>query len=1008
MQCPKCGNTNIMQGQKFCTKCGQPLSDYSTKPSGPQPITPRPMAAPHPIAPQPVAPRPIPKQPGAPVQPTQLQQGGGDKGLYNVLTHPSAAWRGANRAADSQARKEEELEVMIPWAEYKVRDAGKRLAYFIKKHSNKLTADDEMLIKELIDKLKKAIDGKSPNSIKKAIEELDKAIFDIETKLGEPHQNNFERLDNTSTPPPIQTIDLHDINEDELAIAKNKAIWGIQRGQIARRITEVELYTAEKLNGFIIEHGCSAMVFVNGTLIDTFDAGAYTIPSKNEQKLKEEYDKIFDELQKQHEEAEKKAAEREKEHQRNASIAERGGVFGIAKENVKKVFAFFFGAKKTVKNNNNYQEEILKKLKAETEKMLKQRNPDPLLSIILVSNRTLTLTFGGRFNNEGSIDYAPYIIPTKLFDLEVGVSLQMKINDISSFATNYLADHNSFNTIDLFSLVNSSIETQLRQELRNLDYQAEGLSQEMQDRLKNQIINIINNQVFGIVCTQVMQITDNSSDLERFRSVERQLYCSEKELDFLQRTGEMRNRFEIETYKQTIQSAQNEEELRYALQQINKDQLLHNDELERFALQLKNELNELKDALSRKTIKREEITEIIRIQSYRNIESERFLAECSLDDMKTNHDWEREELARRRNLGIEDEERERKWKIEDEEITRRLNHLKAQDIYDDERDDFKYNRDFSRRQQLEDYHFQQQQRQRQSDFENRVQNEDYDWEKTQRVHDMASEDAKKLHERIRQDKFDDSDILNRDADAATERLLKLKEADRAEAELKHQHEQSIHAMDTDVEKTRINAKASMDAHQLAALQMANLDVAAQAELAKAMASGDKVKAEMLTQQNEQMKELYQQMMQMQQQNQQGQQQSSNQTQEQLMQMMQMIMGGMTQMSANNAAAMSGQFQQQQQMQQQRLSDQMRMKDEYRENMMHQQERMDANTQQAMDFTTRAHQTDSQSFAQAMGGSPNNFQQLKQEEQTFACPYCGQPLHAWQTPCPHCNNEIMWQ
>lgn len=1082
MQCPKCGNTNIMPGQKFCTKCGQPLTDSNPQPSAPQPMAPRPMAAPQPmkgmpqpmaprpmgapqpmkgmpqqpIAPQPIAPRPVPKQPVKGPQPVQPQQAGGDKGLLNVLTHPGAAIRGAIHGADAQVNRENELDVLIPMAQFKVRDAGKRVAQLIKKYKEKFTAEDELNINELIDKLKKAIaEGGNPSSIKKAIDALDKGLFDVETKLGEPHANGNNDSDGQQSEQPkklpVQTIELHDINEDELAIVKNKAIWGIQRGQIARRITERELDTAENLKGFIIQQGCSAMIFVNGALIDTFDAGAYELPSKNEQKLKEEYDKLFTELQKQHEEEEKKAVQREKDRMQNASIAERGGLFGIAKDKAKRFFEFFVGAKKQAQENKNREEEILKKLKAETEKMLKKNNPDPLLSIILVSNRAITLTFGGMANNEGSIDYAPYTIPTKLFDLEVGVSLQMQISDIATFATNYLADHNSFNTIDLFNQVNSSIENQLRQSLRNLDYQAEGLSPEVQNNLKAQIVTMINNQVFGIVCTQVMQITDSSADFERFRSVERELYCAEKELDFLQRTGEMKNRLEIETNSQTIRAAQNAEDLRYALQQINKDQLLHDDELEEFVLLLESqkrireaktqeeeyealqdlrksrlvkddEMAELEDALSHNTIKREEVTEIMRIQSHRNVENERLLALWALDDMKTDHDWEREDLERRRNYGIEDEERERKWNVEDQEITRRLNHLKEQDIYDDERDEYKYNRDFSRRQQLEDYLFQQQQRQRQADFENRVQNEDYDWQKAQRERAMAREDEQIQFDRERQNKFDDSDILNRDADAATDRLLKIKEAERAEAAMQQQHEQNIHAMDTDVEKSRIAAQATMSADQLAAQQMANLDAAAQAELAKAMGSGDKVKAEMLSQQNDQMKELYNQMLQMQQQNQQGQQQSASQTQEQMMQMMQMMMGGMTQMSANQAAAMGAQFQQQQQFQQQRLEDQMQMKNEYRDNMMHQQDRMDANIKQAMDFTTRSHQTDSQSFAQAMGGVPNNVrinqqpqqpqqpqqEAPQQEEQMYACPHCGQPVSAWRTPCPHCNNEIQWQ
>lgn len=85
----------------------------------------------------------------------------------------------------------------------------------------------------------------------------------------------------------------------------------------------------------------------------------------------------------------------------------------------------------------------------------------------------------------------------------------------------------------------------------------------------------------------VLNITDNNADFERFRQVERELYNTERELDFMHRTGEFRNRMETEANTQQIASAQTAEQLRHALAGVNKDQLLHDDELEEFVLLLK-------------------------------------------------------------------------------------------------------------------------------------------------------------------------------------------------------------------------------------------------------------------------------------------------------------------------------------------------------------------------------------------------------------------------------------
>jgi hypothetical protein len=119
-----------------------------------------------------------------------------------------------------------------------------------------------------------------------------------------------------------------------------------------------------------------------------------------------------------------------------------------------------------------------------------------------------------------------------------------------------------------------------------------------------------------------------------------------------------------------------------------------------------------------------------------------------------------------------------------------------------------------------------------------------------------------------------------------------------------------------------------------------------------------------------------------------QQAQGNQNQQIMMQMAQMMQQGMMGAAGANMANQQAMFNQQQQFQQQRYDDAVAMKNEYRENAMHQQERMYANQEQALNYTTRAHQTDSQSFAQAMGGVPGGFQQMQQPVQQQ---YAQQPV-----------------
>lgn len=1054
--CFNCGNV-LKVGQKFCTKCGSPVAAAEAKSVSQQVVDVQCPSCSKILKPG----QKFCTACGAQISQTE----NGEKGFMSRIGAgiASAVTGGSFSQGYAQQReREEEFGALRSTAEYAIKNARSTMKTLLKEHQDVVTYNDEVNVNELIAKIEKALAGNNAergdrnSAIKKAINALEDEIARLRVKAegGEGRRTSTQSETNTNRQT-ARGYQLSDYNEDELNVVQNKAIWGIQPGEIARRITERELDSVAGLNGFIIQEGCQAMIFVNGNLVASMDAGAYNVPQRSQQLMKQEFDKLYAEMELQ--DKEKRAAAEKKPQ----TISERGGIFGIAGSYLRRGWEFLFGATPAKKEETDKaDEERVRRLKAEVEKALKVKNPDPVMSVIIVSKRNITLSFGGT-NTKDGIQFTPYTIPVGIFDVQVGAMLQLKVTDISRFATNYLADKNSCTSNEFFNILNSTIENNLHQNLRNLDYTREGLAPETVAMLKEQIKSIINQQLIGIECVQVLQITDQNEDFGRFRNIEKELYCTEKELEYLQRTGEFRNRLAIETNKQKIQEATNEEDLRYALQQINKDQMLHDDELEQFVLFLNaqrrireakseederqayidlkksglvkdEELVVLQDAIEQNKIQRESITEIMRIQNNQSVSDARLRAEWALDDMKEDHDWEREDLDRRRNWGIEDEEREREWQIDDERLRRSMEH----DLADAEHQNRLTDIELENARKHDDYREQKEDRQWEKEFEREQRQNDADWNESQRRRaadweykereaQMRREEEQLAYDRQRQEKLDDGEISMRNMQGMLAGEHQKREDELKNLQEANRRDENIHSMDIQAQINKDNVEATMSAEALMAKGASQLSSEGQVALAQALGSGKE-------------NELLRQMVQMKEDEKNQNKQDAKEWKQDAKEWMQMMMNGMMNMGQVNATNQQAMFNQQQQHLQQRYEDEQRMKNEYRDNMMHQQSRMDATTQQALDYSTRSHQTDSQSFAQAMG-VPNNFQAQPQYQQQMQpqyqqpvqpqyqqqmqpqyqqpvqsqpapkagsrCPNCGAPVEPGDNMCGECGSKL---
>ena len=854
---------------------------------------------------------------------------------------------------------------------------------------------------------------------------------------------------------------------NDFSIVKGRAIWNVQKGEIAHLIKETELINTDGLKGVIVQEGCSAIVFMNGIITSIMQAGIYSFPTK------EPTPAISPVVP-----SEPKAGDKTNDF---TGFANGESAIGRGIRN------FLFGKKKDEK-----PEQHEKRVDRTKEKINKL--PDlKTCRIYIVSNRLFNLFFDLQVDEEGNYDFAPFVIATKTVDAKIALSLQMQVTNMNEFVGNYLTDQQSVSTVLFQQQLRTCVKSTLTQLLRNLDYQQDGLPEPIIINLKNRIKSACNEQLYGIEVTKVLDITDESEDFNRFRSAEHDLFVNEKELDYLTRSNEFRNRLEQEKNKQEANQAANAESLRQTLQSINKDKLLSEDEMEQFVMMMdsqkrlreaktkqeeyealsdmkksrlvkEEDIAALENVLAQNKVSRDSIVDLMRAQAEQDLALNKQIAEFKLSDNKKDHDIANElkdalhkgklastQLDTKRIIDAYQDERRKKeddytfaqqqrkddyqfqqeQKLEDSSFNRQKRQNDWEFSNQQRQSDWEFNNqqrqqdaDFKSRVQNEDYDFQKQQRQdnrdflkQQRDFQGKVQNDDYEFLKKQRLDEHQFEqDKRKFQSRVQNEDYDFQKMQREQA---------LKE-EQNQADFMRQRQNKFDDLDVLERKAAIaqrNMKAMKEA-ELAELQeknrsaetmqSMNLNVEMNRDNLFANMTAEQIRAAQLSHLSSDAQAEMAKSYSSEKENELRAQQQAEQKAlyEQMMQN-QMAQNSQNQemmmkMAQMMQQGMMGMGQQQMAAQQQRYDDQVAMKQEYRENAMRQQQRTDHTQDSALDNIGRV-STAAASNMNAYGGRNQQYQQPSQPQQpaarTKTCPSCGAEFDADETFCPECGSRV---
>ena len=734
---------------------------------------------------------------------------------------------------------------------------------------------------------------------------------------------------------------------------KGRAIFSLSQGEIARKIKESEFAQMDTLRGFIVEDGVCALLYINGEIAEV-KGGNYSLVSPSEINLAL--------------------------HLSDNGDSQKSGF--IAR--VKRFWTSIKNFVTRTENNTSQSPKNTLALDQRIDDIVRNLTHDTIVALYLRCERNFNIIIGCKQTSDGSVRFQPLHIRTKYLDIDMGVSLSLRITDTHDFISNYMHGRNSVTPYLIQEELTPYVSAILQEEMANSVVENHQLDPIVRDRIITRIL-ALSRVLKGIEVVSVVDLTCDGDDLNRFRAVAREMYLSDKELDYIQRTNELKNRMADTVNSQHIHDVRNEYELRIALDNINKDSLLHEDEMQQFAEQLALAKN--KRDVGIEIMQMEQLAELAmkKTKLEKMVLHHQLMADKDTDDLKyeiykkeREHQLDEldfEQAIYGKKYLIEKQRLADAWQREDELMVRDYKNRMFEADNDTElirkqleQDSIVSSYNINKLQQLSDFEFRETQRRDDYNFGNAKRQDDYSFEKMRREKELQWQDERRKRDWDMEELQKKQQMSMQNMQAMLAMDLQLTDSDHRN---KMEAENAQRAFDLEKERMRHEEQMNKDnlsfqlgmqqsdnltrmgADQIAASQLSELtpeQALAYSEMFSSRKDA-KAKEDMLRFANERNQQSHDDMMNM-----------MNQNRQDMQNMMAMMMQGMQNMAGmnmqniQNIAGMNMQTQQnlmnmQQSAMQQQIDDTKKMKDEYRQQAMHQQERTDQNQQQSLNYTT---------------------------------------------------------
>lgn len=533
----------------------------------------------------------------------------------------------------------------------------------------------------------------------------------------------------------------------ELAAVKQKIFWNIQKGEVACRVNESEFVSYDSAQGLIVNDGTTAYIKANGKVLAEIHGGIYDFVDPDE------LERILE--------------------------SRRGGAAGALAGGGRFLINALLGRRVKDKFDKSGDPERQRSLDAVIESMKRHE----AFSLTLKLDKSFSLVFGSGTAEEMA-EFKPMTVRTKLLDLQMGLRAIFRISDFDRFAEYFLTDERVATTLKIAGKLQPTIQNAVQAVMQDREVEGTSIPADVVELITAKIV-AAGDQFYGLTLERVAEVAASNEDLERLRSLSRELYLSEQELDFLRRTNDFRNRLATETNGQAIADARSDLQLYQGLQEVNKDRLLADDELDKFYTVLSRE-KRIRDAQSEDEVEAAlsdiEKTSLLREEDVENLRID--IAErryqrgqvIKLMQLKDEIEFEKVRTAGEGQIAVET----MRQGLELQELT--LAHRRWEDEYSDDR-------------------------------------------------------RAKEREQMRADREAELELDDAEMNAQIERLRKVKEINREDKKMDLDHEREMERL----KQEALDKKARMTAEQLMAVAAGeNLDSQAAVKFAESFSAGKNV------------------------------------------------------------------------------------------------------------------------------------------------------------------------